>query len=144
MKGDQFGVQAAYSQGAAGYVTRATGAFQVYGSGRSAGFGWVTDGVYDNTGLVPATGSSIELTTVWGINGFVQHFWNPKWRTSLYGGYVQVDYDGTATNLLNQHLPTPPVGVLSCGVPLERAIAPPLNVGNVGGNSCPPNFTWWQ
>src|SRR3981081_724141 len=32
-KGDQFGMQAAYSQGAAGYVTRATGAFQVYGSG---------------------------------------------------------------------------------------------------------------
>src|SRR5258708_20535483 len=84
MKGDQFGMQAAYSQGAAGYVTRATGAFQVYGSGHSAGFGWVTDGVF--AGTTPANGTAIELTTVWGVNGFVQHFWTPKWRTSLYGG----------------------------------------------------------
>ena len=46
-KGDQFGMQAAYSQGAAGYVTRATGALQMYDSGNNVGFGWVTDGVYD-------------------------------------------------------------------------------------------------
>src|SRR6195256_5812716 len=90
MKGDQFGMQAAYSQGAAGYVTRATGAFQVYGSGHSAGFGWVSDGTF-------STGNNIELTTVWGINGFIQHFWTPKWRTSLYGGYVQGDYEGAAS-----------------------------------------------
>ena len=42
---------------------------------------------------------------MWGINGFYQHFWNPRWRTSLYGGYVEVDYNGAATDIINQHLP---------------------------------------
>ena len=42
---------------------------------------------------------------MWGINGFVQHLWNPKWRTSLYGGYVEVDYNGTATD--HDQLPLP-------------------------------------
>jgi len=127
MKGDQFGMQAAYSQGAAGYVTRATGAFQVYGSGHSAGFGWVTDGVF--AGTTPA-GSGIELTTVWGINGFVQHFWTPKWRTSLYGGYVEVDYDGAATSLICSGAG----GLAGAGVALTQ----------VAGSSCNPNFSWWQ
>src|SRR4030088_2481893 len=123
-KGDQFGMQAAYSQGAAGYVTRATGAFQVYGSGHSAGFGWVTDGVF--AGTTPLNGQGIELNTVWGINGAFQHFWTRKWRTSLYGGYIEVDYDGAATNQI-------------CGI------------GGVGGGvamtgvtNCSPSFSWWQ
>jgi Porin subfamily len=122
LKGDQFGMQAAYSQGAAGYVTRATGPFQIYGSGHSAGFGWVTDGVF-------TTGSNIELTTVWGINGFYQHFWNPKWRTSLYGGFVEVDYDSTArTDFCTA------VGVTTPAV----AFVPGA------GTNCTPNFSWWQ
>jgi len=128
-KGDQFGMQAAYSQGAAGYVTRATGAFQVYGSGHSAGFGWVTDGVF--AGTTPGNGTGIELTTVWGINGFVQHFWTPKWRTSLYGGYVEVDYDGAARNQI--------CGIGGPGGGMFSA------TGNfVSGTNCSPDFSWWQ
>ena len=61
-KGDQFGMQAAYSQGAAGYVTRATGPWVMY-NGNNAGFALTNDGVY-------VGGSDVELTTVWGINGF--------------------------------------------------------------------------
>jgi len=141
-RGDTFAVQGCYSEGAAGYCTRATGAWQMYAAGNNAGFGWVSDGLYDSTGLT--TGSNVELTTVWGINGAVQHLWSPKWRTSLYGGYVEVDYNGTATNLINQHLPTPPVGATACGVPVEGAVAPPINVGTGAGNSCSPNFSWWQ
>jgi hypothetical protein len=147
-KGDQFGVQGAYSQGAAGYVTRATGAWQMYGSGFNAGFGWVTDGVFDNiTPNCPVAGqcpSSVQLTTVWGINGFYQHLWTPKWRTSLYGGYVEVDYNTTATALINQHLPSPPAGGTACGQPVEGVIQPALGVGSGTGNSCSPNFSWWQ
>jgi hypothetical protein len=144
-KGDQFGMQACYSEGAAGYCTRATGAWQMYSSGNNAGFGWVTNGVYDNVG-VAAGGSNVELTTVWGINGFVQHLWSPKWRTSLYGGYVEVDYDGTATNIINQHLPTPPVGAaVVCRVPVLGVVAPPLTIASgASGNACSPDFSWWQ
>src|SRR5690242_12160376 len=53
-KGDQFGMQAVYSQGAAGYATAAKGAWQMYSAGNNAGFGWITDGVYNN-------GSAVEL-----------------------------------------------------------------------------------
>jgi hypothetical protein len=132
-KGDQFGMQACYSEGAAGYCTRATGAWQMYASGNNAGFGWVTDGVYD-------TGTNVELTTVWGINGFFQHLWNPKWRTSLYGGYIEVDYNGTATAIINSHLNGG--GPAACGVAAVGAagvaVNPPV------GNACSPNFSWWQ
>jgi len=125
-KGDQFGMQAAYSQGAAGYVTRATGAWQMYNAGNNAGFGWITDGVYG------ATGTSVELTTVWGINGFFQHiWWNPKWRTSLYGGYVEIDYDSTAKSLI---------------CPGGAATAVPNGFGGAvtGVTNCNPDFSWWQ
>jgi hypothetical protein len=133
-KGDTFGLQAAYSQGAAGYVTRATGAWQMYGSGNNAGFGWVTDGVYDTNG-------SVELTTVWGINGYAQHLWNPRWRTSIYGGYVEIDYDATAATIINSHLTGG--SLAACGV---TAVAPAGTVARTPavGNACSPNFSFWQ
>src|SRR5262249_38075594 len=78
-KGDQFGMMVTYSEGAAGYVRPAGGiAFNQFASGNNVGLGWMTDSVYLN-------GSNVELTTVWSINGFVQHLWSPRWRTSLYG-----------------------------------------------------------
>jgi hypothetical protein len=130
-------MQGCFSEGAAGYCTRATGAWQMYDSGNNAGFGWTTDGVYD-------TGTNVELTTVWGINGFVQHLWSPRWRTSLYGGYIEVDYDSTATAAINSHLPGA-AGTVVCGVPVGGAVQPPLGiVAGGGGNACSPDFSWWQ
>jgi hypothetical protein len=134
-KGDQFGMQACYAEGASGYCTRATGAWQMYSSGNNAGFGWVTDGVFD-------TGTAVELTTVWGINGYVQHLWSPKWRTSLYGGYNEVDYNGTATAIINSHLPGV-AGTTPCGVAVGGAVTPPVTVASAT-NTCNPDFSWWQ
>jgi hypothetical protein len=122
LKGDQFGMQAAYTVGAAGYATRATGAFQIYGGGQDAAFGWITDGVF-------TTGNSVELTTVWGINGFYQHFWNPKWRTSVHGGYVEVDYNSNATSMM---------------CPGGTATASPVGVAMTSVTNCSPNFSWWE
>ena len=129
LKGDQFGMQAAYSEGAAGYVTRATTPFAFWNANNNAGFAWLTDGVFD-------TGTGIELTTVWGINGFYQHFWDPKWRTSLYGGYVEVDYNGTATGILNSRLAG---GVCATAVGATLTAVTPQ-----AGNSCSPDNSWWQ
>ena len=128
-KGDQFGMQACYSQGASGYCTRASGPWQIYSASNNAGFGWLADGVFDGVG------SNVELTTVWGVNGFFQHFWNPKWRTSLYGGYVQVDYSATATAFI-----VPAATCLGTGtaVPAATGIVP------LAGNSCNPDYSWWQ
>src|SRR5262249_35183091 len=122
-KGDTIGMQACYSEGAAGDSTGATGAWQMYSSGNNAGFGWVSDGVYDSTGLA-AGGSNVELTTVWSINGYAQHLWSPKWRTSIYGGYVEVDYNATATALINQHLPTPPAPPTPSPLPVPPPLPP--------------------
>ncbi len=88
----------------------------------SAGFGWLTDGVFN-------TGSGIELTSVWGISGGYQHFWNPKWRSSLYGGYVQVNYNGTAQTMI---CPAGAGGGVVAGVTLGA----PTN--------CNPDYSWWQ
>ena len=119
MKGDQFGMQAVYTVGASGYATRAIAPFELYGSGNTAGLGWLTDGVF-------TTGSSVELTSVWGINGFYQHFWNPKWRSSIHGGYEEVDYGSTATSMI-------------CAAP-----ATPSGVALTGVSNCSPNFSWWE
>ena len=60
------------------------------------------DAVYG--GQLGGTGTSatdLELTTAWNVNAAYEHFWNPRWRTSLYGGYAAVSY-GSATRY--QHL----------------------------------------
>jgi hypothetical protein len=128
MKGDQFGMQAVYTVGAMGYATRATGPFELYGGGNQAGFGWATDGIFTSAG----GGSSVELTTVWGVNGFYQHFWNPKWRTSIHGGYEEVDYNSTAAGFI-------------CGAAgVGGAVAAPTGVAMTAVSNCSPNFSWWE
>jgi hypothetical protein len=79
---------------------------------------------------------------VWGINGFAQHLWSPKWRTSVYGGYVEVDYNSTATAIINSHLPGA-AGTTPCGVPVAGTVQPPITVA-AATNSCSPDFSWWQ
>jgi len=123
MKGDSFGMQVNYTRGAAGYVTRATGPTQMYAGNMSAGFGWLTDGVF-------TTGSSVALTTVWGLSAAFQHFWNPKWRTSLYGGYDEVDYGGSAQAMIC------PGGAAGSPVAIGTALA--------GLSNCNPNYSWWE
>jgi hypothetical protein len=46
------------------------------------------------------TGTSVNLTTAWGLNAGYEHFWNPQWRTSLYGGYTDVQYNSQANAIL--------------------------------------------
>ena len=45
-------------------------------------------------------GNLLELTTAWNVNAAYEHFWSPRWRTSLYGGYAAVSYNGTANTML--------------------------------------------
>jgi hypothetical protein len=124
LKGDTFGVQAVYSVGASGYATSSANPFEVYGGGNQAAFGWVTDAVFN-------TGSNIELTTVWSVNAGYQHFWNPKWRTSLYGGITGINYDGTAKTMI-------------CGGAGGGAVAAPAGVAMTLVTNCNPDFSFWQ
>ena len=135
--GDAFGANACYSVGAAGYCTNITTGMQIYNASTSVGVGWLTDGVFD-------TGTEVFLTKVWSALVMYEHIWNPRWRTSWFGGYVNVSYDQTAKNIINSHLPGA-AGTIVCGVPVAGAVFPPITLpAGGGGNSCNPNFSFYE
>jgi hypothetical protein len=94
-QGDFFQAQVNYTQGAIKYMMQATQGSWAFREGDSAAVGLVTDGVYGGT-LAGLNGSDVELTTGWNVNAAYEHFWSPRWRTSLYGGYAQVSYNDNA------------------------------------------------
>jgi hypothetical protein len=92
--------QVNYARGALRYVfqTPNTNWGKVHGA--DEGFGTLTDAVYGGT-IAGGTATNLELTTAWNVNAAYEHFWNPRWRTSVYGGYAAVSYDTAANNLLD-------------------------------------------
>ncbi len=114
-KGDSIAAQASYSQGALDYVGSGLGGFGLW-NGANVALGWVTDAIYS-----PVVGSSLQLTTGWSVVAGIDHHWDPHWKTSLYGTYGAISYNGTATALWN---------TWGCGNP----------------NACfgGPDFQFWQ
>ena len=96
--GDQIGANFCYSEGAAGFCTN-TGFLLGYNASTSVSLGWSSDGVFD-------AGTVVEQTRVWSALAGYQHIWNPKWRTSLYGGLVNIEYGGAARDLINSRFAT--------------------------------------
>jgi hypothetical protein len=123
-KGDTFGVQAVYGQGASAYVGQGQGSFVRYG-GNNIGLGFETDAVFG------AQGTSLELTTGWSITAGYEHYWNPQWRTSLYGGYEAFSYDANARAELCAGLATGGAGSAA-------------NAGGFTPSNCSPDFSFWQ
>jgi hypothetical protein len=119
--------------GAIGYVQSANN-WNMYRSSNSIAAAWAADGIF-------ATGTDIELTTAWSINAAYQHVWNAKWKTSVYGGYVQVHYNDTAKAMINSALPAGNV----CNPGAFAGVA-----GNftgwapLPGNSCNPDYSFYQ
>ncbi len=140
--GDGVGINFVYSEGATGYAFN-SGPWQVYNASTSVGVGWIQDGIFD------ITGTDIQLTRAWSVNAAYQHIWGErgtwgaKWKTSVYGGYVRIDYNDTATNIINAHLPGA-AGTRPCGVPVAGSVWPPLNIAVGSGNSCSPDWGFWQ
>lgn len=96
-KGDKFWLQVNYTQGAASYMDMASSAKgnQFYfTSGNSLGWGLATDAIFGGVG------SSIELTTVWGLNVAYDHMWNRQWKSDVYGGYLNYSYTDTAKSYI--------------------------------------------
>ncbi len=56
------------------------------------GVGQAFDAVYVNGGL--------DKTKAWSVTGGFEHFWAPRWKTSLYGAYGEVKYDDAASTVL--------------------------------------------
>jgi len=131
--GDTLGANAVYSRGAAGYAVGGNfGSSVFFKSGNDLSVGFVGDGIYS------PFGGSVQLTDVWSFQAAYEHRWDPKWRTSLYGGLAGVIYNDTAKNIICNTNPRVAAGQFA-------GQFQPL--GFVGTNSfasvsnCNPNFS---
>jgi hypothetical protein len=109
--GDYFQGMVVYSEGAIRYASfsPAGGGIQHRWDGSTVGFGYYEDAVFGGT--IPAgTATSVELTTAWSAFASFEHFWTPSLRTSIYGSYIDVSHNATATALICAVLPGGPVG----------------------------------
>jgi len=94
--------QLAYAKGATNY-NESNGAAGGTVEALSTGFPGVT-----NTALgvsfdaVQTTlGGHLDLAKSWSITGGYEHFWNPMWKTSLFGAYGKVQYSAAASAVLS-------------------------------------------
>jgi hypothetical protein len=124
-----------YTQGAPGFCTN-NNFFLVYNSNTSVALGWVADGIFTGTA---AGGSQVELTTAWSALAFYEHIWNPKWRTAVGGGYVNVDYNANATTAILQKT----LGAAAaCNVAAVGAATTVFTL--TPGNGCNPDVSFWE
>jgi hypothetical protein len=101
--GDTLRGDVTYANGASRYVfggtSNVSGSGYTIFNGNGAVFGQYMDAVFASPGgAVPAAG--LQLSTDWGARLFYEHYWNPAWRTSLYGVYARHENTGTANNIL--------------------------------------------
>jgi hypothetical protein len=86
----------------------------------------LSDAVYNGANAADTFRTDLELTTGWGVNAAYEHFWNPRWRTSVYGGYAAVRYNDLANAIIcgNGNSTTP--------------------VADTAADGCENNWqTWW-
>jgi len=141
-QGDYFQAQVNYTEGARKYVDFSYNNMYSLFNGSTCGIGVGSDGVYG--GLTPATGTSISLTTAWGVNAAYEHFWSKQWQTSVYGAYTATSYNATGNDQLC-------VGELGGGTPIAfthvttGALAG-FTLGpafSANGAACNNNFNVW-
>jgi hypothetical protein len=144
--GHKFGVNGQWSVGASGYGAAPFVNWGVWNSSSSVGAGWAPDGVVD-------IGLEIEKTTVWNVIAFYEHVWSPQWKTSFFGGYVQVEYSDAAKNIILSRVSNGThVGGGSFAFNGEVCGVAPSQFGGFNtthffllpGNSCDPDFSFWQ
>jgi hypothetical protein len=126
-QGDYLQAQVNYTQGALRYVFQTPNSNWGKVNGANEGFGILTDAIY---GGILSNGSATDLkpTTAWNINAAYEHFWNPRWRTSLYGGFAAVTYNSEGNAIL-------------CS---SEAAGAGTSVTAVAANGCDSNWsTWW-
>jgi hypothetical protein len=88
-----------YTHGALRYIFQTPNSNWGKVNGADEGFGVLSDAVYGGN-IITGNASDLSLTTAWNINAGYDHFWNPRWRTSLYGGYAAVSYGDQGNRLL--------------------------------------------
>jgi hypothetical protein len=115
-KNDYFQTQFNWAKGAIRYVAGGTSYSKT--SGETSGYGLMSDGVYS------AAGGNVELTTGWSWGASFEHNWNPKWKTSIYGGYTSIDYSDAANAMFgaatNQDFQTYQIGTRTAWAPVAN------------------------
>ena len=122
-KGDKISISAIYTDGAPKYVIGGTtgNSFAAFGGGaiptsyQTVFVGALLDGVF-------STGTGIEKTKVWGVQGGYEHNWDAYWQSSLFGSYSHIDYNANATAIFCAN---------------TAAFYNP-------GSTCNPDFNIWQ
>ena len=99
-QGDYFQTQVNYSQGAVRYVFQTPNTNWGKVEGAFQGWGVLSDAVYNGFASTDPFRTDLELTTAWGVNAAYEHFWNPRWKTSIYGGYAAVSYNDLANGIV--------------------------------------------
>jgi hypothetical protein len=135
MKGDTASFQVNYCDGATGYCwagsagigANFSGALGLtrYGSNTSVAAGYILDGIY-GTNLTTGAVTGLEHVESWSFYAGIEHYWTPALRTSLYGGYGELSYDGGATALICS-------GAFAANV-----------LSNATITNCDPDFSLWQ
>jgi hypothetical protein len=97
--GDYLQLQVNFAEGATRYVFRNPNTNWGIRQGAFESWGILADGIYAGT-AGSAFNTDLQLSTAWGIDAGYEHFWNPRWRTSLYGGYAAVSYGNVGNSLL--------------------------------------------
>jgi Porin subfamily len=136
--GDGVGIGFVWTEGMPALATNSPN-FGRFDGGTAIGIANIVDGVFAN-------GTEVELTRAWSVNAGYQHIWGPagtwghRWRTSLYGGYVHVDYNDNATFLINSGFAA---GNVCRPAGAVGGIAAPGGITPLLGNSCSPDFNYW-
>jgi hypothetical protein len=130
--GDSVGANFCYSEGAAAFCSRQA-VSQLYNASTSVGVGWISDGIF-------TLGTEVELTRVWSALAAYEHVWNPRWKTSWFGGYLSVDYNANATAILNSAL----VAGSVCGRPFAGLVGNFSAIRADAGNSCSPDYSYYE
>ncbi len=99
--GDYFQAEVDYAEGGEYYIFSPQIMNRNYyeREGNFAGYGVMADAVYGGT-LAAGDATQLNLTTTWGVMAAFEHHWNDQWRTSLYGGYQETNYDAQANAIL--------------------------------------------
>jgi len=95
--GDTFSAQVTYAEGALNYVGSGLGAAATgvisNGLNISKGFPVVNERALGVVADAVRVAGNLELTTGWSVGAGFQHIWNPRWKTSIYGFYGEINYD---------------------------------------------------
>jgi hypothetical protein len=111
----------------------------------SIGVGLLADGVLGNPGALLGYDGSVQNTKVWGVNASWDHLWTPNLKTSVYGAFIHVDYNSTATALISIAECSVIQGIPGVPVPITvgTAAGAVARISNPAG-TCDPDFSIWQ